>query len=486
MTFEDDPVCDGVNGTTRFLCHEGDYDPFFYRCLEQFGSGQIYFALGSFLLVLGILGFCYLKYRFRNEKIFLDFLHKTTIGFLILFTGWQGITLITIACYMWSFYATIIVILISMPLIAWLIVRSVHYNVNLDKHEMIELAVGDHFQDFNNSSLASITCLALLQFILCLIFLCSIFAENHSGPKFCVRTVIYYCIGMNVQFMYIFHHFINALLDKEKFWDSVEDTKMFCCLSEINQEQSHWKKISRYEVRYRRFLYRFINGCVMLWVIALIPIQITVSEGVQDVVLNIVAAYFITELDDLNRDAKITLSTNMERFRMVRNTKILYKWKSNISIYEVKSHDNLFSSHTIRSLGIDDYIDDYTLGEIPLDASQNEGKEENESYTNIIREVKPSISQTKSSSKAQKVTFQNQTSSNLSPTRQSSSLFPPTRSLIINNVPKKQNVSVLSMNNAHEGDNEVFGLDVPEYASVDERSISSDDENCDDDKFYSC
>eukprot|EP00548_Thalassiothrix_antarctica_P006185 CAMPEP_0194138008 /NCGR_PEP_ID=MMETSP0152-20130528/7850_1 /TAXON_ID=1049557 /ORGANISM="Thalassiothrix antarctica, Strain L6-D1" /LENGTH=176 /DNA_ID=CAMNT_0038835279 /DNA_START=919 /DNA_END=1449 /DNA_ORIENTATION=- len=176
----------------------------------------------------------------------------------------------------------------------------------------------------------------------------------------------------------------------------------------------------------------------------------------------------------------------MERFRMVRNTKILYKWKSNISIYEVKSHDNLFSSHTIRSLGIDDYIDDYSLGEIPLDASQNEGKEEIESYTNIIREVKPSISQTKSSSKAQKVTFQNQTSSNLSPTRQSSSLFPPTRSLIINNVPKKQNVSVLSMNNAHEGDNEVFGLDVPEYASIDERSISSDDENCDDDKFYSC
>eukprot|EP00546_Thalassionema_frauenfeldii_P018285 CAMPEP_0178895752 /NCGR_PEP_ID=MMETSP0786-20121207/764_1 /TAXON_ID=186022 /ORGANISM="Thalassionema frauenfeldii, Strain CCMP 1798" /LENGTH=309 /DNA_ID=CAMNT_0020566023 /DNA_START=446 /DNA_END=1375 /DNA_ORIENTATION=+ len=198
--------------------------------------------------------------------------------------------------------------------------------------EFLEVDVEDYYMDFQNTSSLSVTVAAIVQLTLLSIVTMSLFeAYGLEGPPWCLFNIFAYIMGAIIQFLYIYHHFIWSLLEKENFWGNIisEDQDcIFVALTNTDNRDGYWKKVTKVNIRYRQCLHFLVNGMVMLWVLVLIPIQITSAEFLQDIVLNMVATYFITELDDLQRDEYMVISTNPERFTKSSNATIFYKWTS--------------------------------------------------------------------------------------------------------------------------------------------------------------
>eukprot|EP00547_Thalassionema_nitzschioides_P018141 CAMPEP_0194238834 /NCGR_PEP_ID=MMETSP0158-20130606/5476_1 /TAXON_ID=33649 /ORGANISM="Thalassionema nitzschioides, Strain L26-B" /LENGTH=405 /DNA_ID=CAMNT_0038973177 /DNA_START=1 /DNA_END=1215 /DNA_ORIENTATION=- len=307
-----------------------------YICHEDWDYGGPFIITGSVLLVI----YTFLVWRLyskldRNRKLFDHIYFRTTLGFGLGVLLMMSFALVSLGIFQYNFlYGLYFILVLPIPVFflfaQWL-------RRDMTKHtivgEIVEVDVEDYYQDFQNTSKFSVSMCAFVQFILIGITLGALFTGHSTdGPPLCLSNMSIYLLGVVIQWLYLYHYLIWSMRRQAKFWYNIiskDQDCIFICLTHTDNKDGQWKKITRDEINYRKCLHIFINGLCTLWILVLVPIHLAAAEQLQDIVLNMVALYFITELDDLKDGNSMVVSTNPDRFVKTPGTYgYFYTWHS--------------------------------------------------------------------------------------------------------------------------------------------------------------
>jgi hypothetical protein len=154
---------------------------------------------------------------------------------------------------------------------------------------------------------------AVLQIALTTIYMMAIFENGHLFyPS--SKKIGYFLMGMFVQFISVYTYIMKEMKEgQHKFW-----TTIFTVMGKEQEQLCVKPKKHRISIDYRFLWKREICVCLFLdWianilvqhlVILFIPIHLAQSAYLEQIVLNIVAAYFIVEMDNV-RSAKLMFIT---------------------------------------------------------------------------------------------------------------------------------------------------------------------------------
>lgn len=217
--------------------------------------------------------------------------------------------------------------------------------------KMDAIQTNDCYEDLQGTTFGQCIATIFVQCLLLFVFVAVIISKGTTESTMLVpslRSFVIYCFGFFVQVQYFYNTMNRQFEEGAEFWYEV----MLLELSPAAKAEGYQgyfakvftlgkgkdaitKKIPKWEIWARYFLQSLTNVVIQSLIAILIPVQLVLTEDQETLLLNIIAAYFISSFGKLASSGKVTVS-----------------WKdvedgSSTSSYILSSEDEVKISYTV-------------------------------------------------------------------------------------------------------------------------------------------
>jgi hypothetical protein len=282
-------------------------------------SGYMCIWAGLTLLVTCVIGliiyFCsWRQNQNNNDEIsfkFLKILVYSNTGFWILLFGTAGYTLLLFGVfninYLLGFWINVSISIVLSFLFCGKFLATIYKNIRRGGHNREKvLSLQNYYHDFSNIT-SAVVFIGVIQVAISIVYTIAISNQGEFEASF--QTFWCFVLGAAVQFACMYLYIIGEIKDGQlRFWCKVHRAKGDRDNLPFKIGNEEVMRITTAQIWFRIFLDWSVNIFAQHLVVFLIPIHMAQSDKLQDVVLNIVAAYFVVELDNLRSDITMTIN----------------------------------------------------------------------------------------------------------------------------------------------------------------------------------
>eukprot|EP00547_Thalassionema_nitzschioides_P004518 CAMPEP_0194204618 /NCGR_PEP_ID=MMETSP0156-20130528/4093_1 /TAXON_ID=33649 /ORGANISM="Thalassionema nitzschioides, Strain L26-B" /LENGTH=215 /DNA_ID=CAMNT_0038930677 /DNA_START=459 /DNA_END=1103 /DNA_ORIENTATION=+ len=202
-------------------------------------------------------------------------------------------------------------------------VKATSWPVELPK-KIDTIETTDVYDDLQGTTLGQSVVTIFVQGLLLFVFVMVLITKGTAEPTLLVastKSIIIYCFGFFVQLQYYYTKINRQIEEDTEFWYKVILLE-FSPAAKAEGYQGFFtkvvtlrkgkdvitKKIPKWEIWARCSLHVLANIAIQSLISVLIPVELVLTENQEELLLNIIAAYFISNFSKLAHSSHVTVS----------------------------------------------------------------------------------------------------------------------------------------------------------------------------------
>mmetsp|Transcript_29688 Transcript_29688/g.45269 ORF Transcript_29688/g.45269 Transcript_29688/m.45269 type:complete len:347 (+) Transcript_29688:103-1143(+) len=203
-------------------------------------------------------------------------------------------------------------------------VKATSWPVELPK-KIDTIETTDVYDDLQGTTFGQSVVTITVQGLLLFVFVTAIISKGTADESTLLvpstKSFLIYCLGFFVQQQYYYTTINRQIEENTEFWYKVALLE-FSPVAKAEGYQGFFnevvtlgkgkgaitKKIHKWEIWARCSLHVLANGAIQSLIAALIPVEMVLTENQEELLLNVIAAYFISNFSKLARSSHVTVS----------------------------------------------------------------------------------------------------------------------------------------------------------------------------------